>query len=163
MRTARADEIRHARTMTRLARKHGGDPRPPRIGRRCLRSLGAIARENAVEGCVRETYGALVAGWQAEHAQRLDVRRAMKRIYADETAHAELAWDVHAWITTKLSADERALVDAAMRRAFAELADAARTALPDAWVVELGLPRPPQARRLVRDLVASLGVVARAA
>ncbi len=162
-RDAEADEVRHARALGALALREGAELSEEPIAHGPTRDLLTIAIENAVEGCVRETYGALVAGWQAEHAQRLDVRRAMKRIYADETAHAELAWDVHAWITTKLSADERSLVDAAMRRAFAELADAARTALPDAWVVELGLPRPPQARRLVRDLVASLGVVARAA
>ena len=87
----------------------------------------------------------------------------MARIYVDETSHADLAWNVHAWLMTKLSADERAEVDAAMDRAFAELTRSAGYPLPDPWITDLGLPRPAQARRMVRDLVASLKEYARAA
>jgi hypothetical protein len=37
-----------------------------------------------------QTHGALIAGWQAYHAGRIDIRRAMKRIHADEIRHAAL-------------------------------------------------------------------------
>jgi len=59
-----------------------------------LDALVDVALENAVEGCVRETYGALIATRQAEAASDPVVRRAMRKIAADETAHAALSWDV---------------------------------------------------------------------
>lgn len=161
--SAADDEVRHANALGGLARREGATLSDVPIEHRATRDLLAIALENAVEGCVRETFGAIVAGWQAKHAHRLDIRRAMARIYVDETAHAELAWNVHAWIMTKLSADERAEVQAAMDRAFAELTRSCGNPLPDPWTTDLGLPRPAQARRLVRDLVASLTEYAHAA
>jgi hypothetical protein len=160
---AAEDEIRHANALGGLARREGATLSDVPVARRATRDLLAIALENAVEGCVRETFGAIVAGWQAEHAHRGDVRRAMARIYVDETTHAELAWNVHAWIMTELSSADRAEVEAAMERAFAELTRSTKDPLPDPWITDLGLPRPAQARRLVRDLVASLTEYARAA
>ena len=53
-----------------------------------MRELEAIAIENAVEGCVRESFGALLATWQAKTAGDARVRAAMKRIARDETRHA---------------------------------------------------------------------------
>lgn len=50
----------------------------------------------------RETFGALSATLQAERAQDPRVRAAMRRIAADETAHAGLAWAVKAWLDTRL-------------------------------------------------------------
>jgi len=44
--------------MTSLARAHGARPGPVRVVVREPRELEAIARENAVEGLVREAYGA---------------------------------------------------------------------------------------------------------
>jgi hypothetical protein len=67
-RRAARDEIRHARTMTALARRHGAEPEVPVLSAIAPRDLETIARENAVEGCVRETYGALVATHQAMNA-----------------------------------------------------------------------------------------------
>jgi hypothetical protein len=160
---AAEDEVRHANALGGLARREGATLSEVPVEHRATRALLAIALENAVEGCVRETFGAIVAGWQAKHAHRVDIRRAMARIYVDETAHADLAWNVHAWILTMLSREERAEVEAAMERAFAELTRSAGDPLPDPWITDLGLPRPAQARRLVRDLVTSLTEYARAA
>jgi hypothetical protein len=86
------DEVRHADAMRRLATFHGGKPESPRVGRSGIRSLERVARENVVEGCVRETYGALLATWQAAHATDAAIRRCFSRIAADETRHAALAW-----------------------------------------------------------------------
>lgn len=160
---AAEDEVRHANALGGLARREGATLGGEPVEHRATRDLLSIALENAVEGCVRETFGAVVAGWQAKHAHRVDIRRTMARIYVDETSHAELAWNIHAWIMTKLSDEERAEVAAAMVRAFAELTRSAGYPLPDPWITELGLPRPAQARRLVRDLVASLTEYAHAA
>ena len=110
-RRAEVDEVRHAKVLGALARKAGATLSSAPIHHGAVRSLLEIAIENAVEGCIRETFGALVAGHQAEHAQRLDVRRIMRHIARDETSHAELAWSVHAWILTQLDERERALVD----------------------------------------------------
>lgn len=121
-----ADEVRHARTLGRLARRHGGTPRAARVDRRCMRSLATIALENAVEGCVRETYGALVAAWQSRRAQDPELRRAMAGIAHDEARHAALAWDVANFCDERLTTSERASVrvarHAAMDALRAELA-----------------------------------------
>jgi hypothetical protein len=61
-------------------------PAPP------ARSLEELAVENAVEGCVRETYGALTAIWQARTAKDPSVAAAVRRIARDETRHAALSW-----------------------------------------------------------------------
>src|SRR5262249_15726922 len=59
------DEVRHARVMGRLARAAGGRPTKPRVKRAGVRCVERMALENAVEGCVRETFGALLTPWQA--------------------------------------------------------------------------------------------------
>jgi hypothetical protein len=118
-RRAAKDEVRHARSMSRLARAHGARIPRVRVDRTRARSLEDIARENAVEGCVGETFGALVATWQATHATDPAVRRAMKRIAPDETRHAALSKAVAAFIEPKLST-------AAMRRVEQARAEAAR-------------------------------------
>jgi hypothetical protein len=117
-RRARRDEIRHARTMSRLA---GIGVPNPRVAPFAKRSLVRVARENAIEGCVRETFGALLATWQAERADDPAVRRAMRTIAKDETRHAALSWRVAAWADRKLDAKQRARVRAARDRAVREL------------------------------------------
>jgi hypothetical protein len=49
------DEIRHTQLMTRLAQRYGAAPPEPVVQPMAARSLEAMAIENAVEGCVRET------------------------------------------------------------------------------------------------------------
>jgi hypothetical protein len=84
------DEVRHRRATAALARRYGAEPMRPSFGPTPVdRTLEAIATENAVEGCVRETYGALVALWQARHARDPVVAAAMAPIAADETRHAD--------------------------------------------------------------------------
>ena len=60
----------------------------PRVEALPTRALGVVAIENAVEGCVRETFGALIASWQAEHARDPGIKRLMRSIARDETRHA---------------------------------------------------------------------------
>jgi hypothetical protein len=73
-----------------------------------------------VEGCVRETWGALFGAYQAQNAQDPGVRRAMATIADDETRHAALSWQLHHWALSQLSATERASVDAAQRKGLPE-------------------------------------------
>lgn len=116
-RDAKQDELRHARTTRRLARRYGLRPSTPRFRKLKTRDLDAIARENVVEGCVYETYGAAVATFQAHRATDPVVREAFETIAAEERAHAQLAWDVHEWIAPRVSSDLEAL----RRRAIASL------------------------------------------
>ncbi len=119
---ARRDEIRHTRAMTRLAIKHGGVPIEPVVTReKAPRSVFQLALENAVEGCVRETFGALVAHHQAENAEDADVKYALRVIARDETKHAELSWSIHAWAVDRLSSEERISIEIAMKEAIASL------------------------------------------
>jgi hypothetical protein len=107
-----------------------------------------FALENAVEGCVRECFGALVATRQASSARDPRVARAMARIAVDETRHAALAWEIARWLGPRLEASERERVTRAMRGAIASLrCEVAAT--PSDVATELGLPTGPDAERLV--------------
>lgn len=117
---AAADEIRHAREVGRLARRFGGRFAKPRIAEVGVRSFFEIARENAVEGCVRETFAALVATWQGRQA-RPEIADVFARIAEDETRHAALAWSVARWSMPLLAAEERAAILSACEAAVAEL------------------------------------------
>jgi hypothetical protein len=112
---ARNDEVRHARVTEKLARRFGAVPPSVRVEKRSDRGALAIAIENAREGCVRETLGAVVALHRAERAADPEVARAMRSIAADELRHARLSWELMEWLNGRLSARGRA----AVRRAFA--------------------------------------------
>jgi hypothetical protein len=47
--------------------------------------------DNAVEGCVRETFGAAVGLWQAKQAGDAKVAKAMRQIAPDELIGARLS------------------------------------------------------------------------
>ena len=111
------DEERHARVMAQEARRHGALVSVSRVRRGPGRTLEAIARENAVEGCVHETFGALVAAWQAAHAPDASLRQTFQRIAADEARHAALSWALARWAEARLDPAARARVATARVRA----------------------------------------------
>jgi hypothetical protein len=121
-----------------------------------VRSLQDIATENAVEGCVREAYGALVAMWMAERAADPEVRKAFAVIAREEAGHAELAWRVAAWIEPQLDAQGRAVVDRARHQALAVL----RAEVGEEPSRELhtlaGVPGASEARRLLEAFARTL-------
>lgn len=150
------DEVRHARVTSRIARRFGGEPAAVRVRSRGVRRLRDMALENAVEGCVRETYGALVATWQASHAQDAGIRRAMDRIAQDETRHAALSWAVARAIDPMLDDRDRRRVAAARARAVRTLRrEVAAVTHPD-LVREAGVPDASSALRLVDELAAAV-------
>src|SRR6185503_17094582 len=69
-----ADELAHASAMGRLARRHGGRVEAPLIEEATEPTFDQLAIENAVEGQVGETFGALVAACQARAATDAEVR-----------------------------------------------------------------------------------------
>jgi hypothetical protein len=154
---AARDEIRHARSTSALARRFGGTPRRPCIAPPPVRSLEAIALENAVEGCVRETFGALLATRQAERASDPTIRASMRRIARDETQHAALSWQVARFLDTKLSAQARRNVVEARRDAARELLRSLATEPELAFAERAGLPSAAEAVQLAMELNRALG------
>jgi hypothetical protein len=149
---AAADEVRHARTCARLARHHDGRWHKPPAIPAPRRTAAALAEDNAVEGCVRETYGAAVAAYQARTAGDRRVRRAMSTIARDEAAHADLAWRVQRWLAPPLDASTQSRVRDYARAARSELfASSNREPVAGA-----GLPSAATARHLLSALDASL-------
>ena len=147
-RRALRDEVRHARMTRGLAAAHGSTPPRVRIAKTAPRTLEAIALENAVEGCVRETFAALLAVFQARAAGDPSVRAVMAQIAPDETRHAELAWAVDAWLRTRLDRRARRRVTAARRAAVDQLIAATAEPLPS-LAHDVGLPSRARAHALL--------------
>lgn len=148
---AARDEIRHARITRALAHRYGSVALSPNVEPWPLRDLISMAIENAVEGCVREAFGALVASWQARTACDPVIRAAMARIARDEIRHAALAFQVHGWLKGKLHASARARVEKARQLALSDLF-AWSSEAPIALRAPLGLPTQHQSHVLAGQL-----------
>jgi hypothetical protein len=151
LRAAR-DEQRHTRVAASLAARAGAMVLPPRVVDKPVRSLEIVARENVVEGCVRETFGAAIALAQSSMATDPQVRAAMKRIGADELRHADLAWDVAQWLDSRLEAAARNRVARAGRRAARDLVRDASGPVRPELLSHLGLPEAWRARGIAKEL-----------
>ncbi|MDY7229380.1 hypothetical protein [Hyalangium rubrum] len=152
-RRSAGDEVRHTRVAGALARRHGASVPEVELRPFSSRSLEDMVLENAREGCVRETFGAVVAAWQARHAQDAQVREELGRIAEDELRHAELAWAVDAWAAEQLTPAERQRVRTARIEAFHELERLlAEQALEDVLIQQAGLPSRDAALHLLRGL-----------
>lgn len=157
-RDAAGDERRHTRSMNALASRYGAPIPAPRARTRfrSVPRLAYVLLENAVEGCVRETFGALMAHVQALRATDPVVRRTMTEIAEDESRHAALAWAIDAWGRDRVSASEARRIDGAREDAVAKLAAeiaSGEGATPDA---RLGLPSASETRSLAAALASTL-------
>jgi hypothetical protein len=150
------EEARHARAARSMAREHGADAPEVRVAAAAKRSLEEIAIENAREGVVGETWGALVASWQARAAGDRRVRAMMAEIAGEEIGHAELAWAVDAWLSSKLDAAARERVRAAREQAVDELGAEIAQPLSAALVERLGLPDAERAQQFFASTRQSL-------
>jgi hypothetical protein len=112
-----------------------------------VRGVFELALDNAREGCVVESFGALANAVQARDAATPELRAYFAAIAADELDHAALAHAIANWLDARLSPDERVAVRAAKLDAREQLdhAIAAFDELPG----ELGIPRTTTARRLL--------------
>ncbi len=147
-RAAARDEVRHAARTSQLARRFGARAQAPRVEERPLRDLPALALDNAVEGCVRETFGALVGTYQANAARDPEIAALMREIAIDETRHAALAQEIHRWVWPKLSGDVRSRISRAQAEAVSALSHELR-AEPSRVVRELaGVPDATAAAKL---------------
>lgn len=154
---ARRDEIRHARVTRRLARRFGGAPVKVRIPPHTPRALEPMATENAIEGCVRETFGALLAHVQASRAVDPEIREALGRIALDETRHAALGWEVASWAESRLDEPANARVRLARKNAVRALV--AEIGEPTLALSSAGgIPSASEQRRLLIALSAALAL-----
>jgi hypothetical protein len=151
-RAAARDEVRHAKVMSDLAQRRGACAPAVELGRARRASLERLATENAIEGCVRETYGALLATWQAANATDPAIGSAMTRIARDETRHAALAWAIHEWASSELSPAQRRRVERARKAAARALVQELRDEPADVAKREAGLPDARVAIALARSL-----------
>ena len=155
-RAATADERRHADRIGRLAASRGAVPPAAYVKRGPVRDIEAVARENVVEGCVRETYAAMLACRQARAATDPAIRSAMAGIARDETRHAALAWAVDGWSQALLPPAARRRVREARREAIEQLMEAPLASLPRDDRAEAGLPDEEDASRMAGELGAAL-------
>jgi hypothetical protein len=152
-RRAQADEVRHtAATQALLSR-------PVALADAAalpVRPLAAVALENAVEGCLRETYGAAQAQWQRGQAAWPAYREALEAIAAEEADHAALAFEVAAWAESRLTGADRARVDAARRAEVRSLRTALAVEPDDALRSVAGVPSAAAALDLHARLAEAL-------
>ena len=120
-RRAAEDEVRHAEATRALAEQHGARPELPRLGRQRLRSRAEVALDNAIEGCVNETYSAYVATAQARLAHGSGLVPVLQGIAVDETRHAALAFRLAAWLEPQLAPSVRRRIDTARSQALRQL------------------------------------------
>jgi hypothetical protein len=152
MHAAAREEIVHARETTAMARLYGAEPEPPHIEPRPIRTLEDIALDNAVEGCVRETFGAAVGCYQADQARDRRIADLMHQLATDEIGHAALAFDLHLWLIPQLSLSARARVIAAHVAAIDDLSRELEIEPPRALRELAGLPGRVEATRLFDTL-----------
>lgn len=148
---ASQQEIQHERATFELARRFGATNRQP-IERSDVsaHALLDLARENMVEGIVRETFGAAVAAFQATYARDERARRELAVIARDECEHAELATSIAAFFDARLGESERESLRSARDAAIAELR---RTFDPPSELCGLaGLPNAAEARKILDEL-----------
>jgi hypothetical protein len=157
---AALEEVQHAHVTAGLAARFGATVATPRVDPLPLRGLFEVAIDNAVEGCVRETFGALVAQHQAARATDLETRVVMETIAEDETRHAELSWAIAAWAEPRLTPAQRAEVHQA-RQAAVETLRRELTAPVAPTLVELaGMPDAASARAMLDAMVKELPALA---
>ena len=156
-RQARDDERRHAAQVGELAQAYGAAPLEVATDVALpLRAALDVALENAREGCARETYGALVATYQAQRARDPRVAAVLTSIAKDETRHAALAWDLAAWLDGALSQAERAMVRTERAYALQVFSGDATHVLTEEARAAAGLPDQTMARALFGALHAQL-------
>ncbi len=151
---AAEDERVHARLVGSLARAAGASITRPEQ-RPHADDLRSAALHNAVEGCVHETWAALLAGWSARRAETDALRQLHARLARDELEHAELAWSLAAWFHPRLPAEARAQVEHALVATLTRLPELAR-AQARRFPAALGLPSPDALAAVAESLAERL-------
>lgn len=156
-RRAIVDELQHASAVSRLAHARGVMAEAPVIEEATDEgNVFELAIENAVEGEVGETFGALVAACQARAATDADVREVFARIAIDEARHAALAHQLAPWFERRLGLLSRNAVARARQEAISKTLANCDFGLAPLEREELGVPAPEQLRAAARQLFATV-------
>lgn len=151
-RQAVLEETRHSEIAALLAASFDAEMPDVSVDEFCLRSLYEIALENAVEGCVNETFAAACGLWQSEYAQ-LDVfRQVIGHITEEEIGHAALSWEIHQWIMSQLSEFQQEQIRVAQADAIGRLASEFKQESNPVLQQAFGLPTKDDAARLFTQL-----------
>lgn len=154
---AKRDEMRHAKRMRALAVR-AQEPMGEVLLHPAKRlSLEELATQNAVEGCVREMFGALLAAYQAMHAEDQEARTVMCEIAKEEAEHAALALDIHQWAMKRLDGRARERVQEARRRAVMQLGRRREGELGARYRARYGLPSAREMEVLGRAMACAFG------
>ena len=152
-RRGRRDEVAHAQAFDRLARARGVTPTAAAAAPVGPRTLEALALDNATEGCVGETYGALALGWMARTAPSAELRALARRVARDEGRHAAFSWRLDAWLRARLGPAASHRLDEARDQRRSALAAALARTTPPELVRALGLPTSSEALALLDALL----------
>ena len=115
-----------------------------------------MALENAVEGCVRETYGALVGAYQAATAKHPQIKETISQLVQDEIQHASLSLAIWQWASPQLSKAERAQIAEIQAATVASLRAAAHERHAEELYSEAGYPQTDVALGMLDALQGSL-------
>lgn len=147
------EEVRHARAIAGLARRYGAEPSAARHTLTPTRTLEEVARDNAVEGCAREAFGALLAARQSAAATDPAVARVFGAIARDEARHALLSYAIWDWTTERLDARAVRRLDDARREELGALQRRHEEDPEGALATALGLPSAERSQDMIAQLV----------
>lgn len=134
------EEQRHAEMADLLAAAHQAELVNVAVDDFVLRSLYEIALENAIEGCVNETFAAACGIWQSEHAELPAFKEVIAHITDEEMGHAALSWEIHEWLMPQLSLAQQHQIRESQSLAIDELINNFRQKGDPAQQFAFGLP-----------------------
>jgi hypothetical protein len=142
------DERRHEAATASLARRFGAATIHPRTVTSRPPTLEELLVDDAVEGCVGESFGAMLAMCQGERASDEAIADVMREIARDEARHAALSWALLRWGAARLDRAARARVHARLLVALDELLVQVERPVDTCVADRAGYPPPELAREL---------------
>jgi hypothetical protein len=121
---AALDEIEHARRAFALASCYGGAPVAPGelaelhfAPDGIAAGLQELAQESLLDGCLNEGLAAAIAAEASGRAGDPAARAVLAAVACDETAHAELGWEIVAWCCMQSGVEMHRALRQALRAA----------------------------------------------
>lgn len=150
------DERRHAIQVGALAERYGKTMESFSFEASPERDMEAIAINNMQEGCVGESWGALIGLYQAQHACDPVIAETMTQVAMDEVEHASLSWEINDWLSEQLSADALERVKLARQVSLDRVVKRTNKPVDRESQLLAGLPEPEVAELLAKHLVNAL-------
>lgn len=149
------EEIEHTQMMKALAARYGVTDLPKvQVAPFKLRPLSEIAYDNAREGCVRETFGSVLAFWQSQMAEDEAVRCVMQRVAEEESQHAALSWAIDEWAQPLLSREEQSQCAKLKETSLAALRNELAEPVAPELITYAGFPPPAVSVAMLNGILA---------